>query len=415
MPIIKKLELFPELSRSLCYFTEELADSAIKNKVNDIYFLSREGQPLKKIFDCYTDKLGLQIKSHYLEVSRRSTLLPSLKALGEEKFDTLFRQYRRVSLLEFLSSLGLEVHVNRFANLLNLPMGSELLREADFPTSEVFRAVMLLPEFMELYELERSKRRHAFINYLTVLSGGTLPEQLVLVDVGWKGTIQDNLHALLCRDSDTPVRSIVGYYIGLIAEGASSSTNTKFGLLFSSAYGHSSNFRTFNENRALFEVILAADHGSIVSYEKGCTGDAVPVYGTFEERDMVFSNVMPVQKYILDECYRLINLIPRSRLKRITAFEDVVCKHNRMVFDATREEREWLSSIYHVENYGVFDRSYFVSAKKEAGLLARICFLLKLVLKRNRGDLGFWPWQTLNERGGRAIAKLYSLIRRWQS
>jgi hypothetical protein len=200
-------------------------------------------------------------------VSRRSTLLPSLAPLAEENFETLFRQYRRISLLEFLSSLGLEAQIRSIAQALGLPNGAEGWREDDLPTSPTFSALKALPQFQTLYESERVARRSAFIDYLSELSDGTPPARLVIVDVGWKGTIQDNLFALLCRNGDTPVRALTGYYVGLVAKGAAGPNNDKYGLLFSSVNAPSPKFRVFSENRALFEVVLAADHGSIVSYE----------------------------------------------------------------------------------------------------------------------------------------------------
>ena len=96
------------MADTLLYWVSELHRKLIENGVKQVFFLSREGQPLKQMFDCYCARVGVPIQSRYLEVSRRSTLLPSLNALSEERFETLFRQYRRMSLLEFLSSLGLD-------------------------------------------------------------------------------------------------------------------------------------------------------------------------------------------------------------------------------------------------------------------------------------------------------------------
>nr|EIU2726600.1 hypothetical protein [Pseudomonas aeruginosa] len=114
-------DLFPELATTLLYFIEKLHEALVKQGVEQVYFLSREGQPLKRMFDLYQNKVSGSIESHYLEVSRRSTLLPSLKSLAEEGFETLFRQYRRISLFEFLSSLGLEAQMRRIALALGLP------------------------------------------------------------------------------------------------------------------------------------------------------------------------------------------------------------------------------------------------------------------------------------------------------
>ena len=136
-----ELSLFPELATTLFYFIQKLHDALVEQGVEQVYFLSREGQPLKRMFDMYRERAGGRITSHYLEVSRRSTLLPSLGPLAEENFETLFRQYRRISLLEFLSSLGLEQQTKRIAQALGLSDGAEDQREEDFPTSQTFTAL----------------------------------------------------------------------------------------------------------------------------------------------------------------------------------------------------------------------------------------------------------------------------------
>jgi hypothetical protein len=408
-------DLFPELATSLFYFTKTLYDALVEQEVEQVYFLSREGQPLMRMFDMYRERVGGRITSHYLEVSRRSTLLPSLAPLAEEGFETLFRQYRRISLFEFLSSLGLEAQIRSIAQALGLPEGAQGQREEDFPTSQTFKALKALPQFQALYESERTSRRRAFIAYLSKLSGGTPPARLVIVDVGWKGTIQDNLFGLLCRDSDTPVRAITGYYVGLVAEGAAGPNNDKYGLLLSSVGAPSPKFRVFNENRALFEVVLAADHGSIVSYETTADGHAQPIRGEFEEGEMLAAEVFPVQRQLFAHFKLLVEEISAAGKGPILPFEEVVRAHARMVFNPTQRERTWFSSVFHVENYGVFERSHFAAPGTRPGFVERLRFVIQVLRRRDVGALGFWPWSTLFERGGALPAAIYAAIRRLQN
>ena len=407
-------DLFPELATSLFYWVERLHRTLVEQGVEQVFFLSREGQPLMRMFEAYRQKAGGRIALRYLEVSRRSTLLPSLAPLAEEGFETLFRQYRRMSLLEFLSSLGLEAHAGEISQALGLSEDAESLREDDFPTSRTFTALKVLPRFVDLYESERLVRRRAFVAYLSELSGGTPPARLVVVDVGWKGTIQDNLFALLCRDGDTPVRAITGYYVGLVAEGAAGPGNDKHGLLFSSVGERSPGFSVFNENRALFEVVLAADHGSIVSYEFDAVGHGRAIRGEFVEGEMLAAEVFPVQRHVFAHFDRFVAAMPAGGQGGGMPFEAVVRAHARMVFNPTPREKAWFSSVFHVENYGVFKRSYFAVPGKRPGLIGRMCFLVGLLRRRGFGALGFWPWSTLNERGGALPAAVYAAIRRRQ-
>lgn len=405
---------FGELADTLFYWIGLLHKNLIDNAIEQVFFLSREGQLLKRMFDLYCNRVGVRVQSHYLEVSRRSTLLPSLASLSEEKFETLFRQYRSMSLLEFLSSIGLEAYCAELSESLGLTAREATQRVDDFPGSELFANLKALPGFNEVYDLERLSRRAAFMRYLSSLTEDEIPANLVVVDVGWKGTIQDNLYALLCTESSSPVKSVTGYYIGLVAEGAVGPNNLKKGLLFSVVDSPTPRFHVFNENRALFEILLAADHGSVASYEVDANGKARAIHGSFDEKDMLEQLVFPVQRDIFERYNQILNAMAQGDNRRVSSLDEVARTHARLVFSPSRSEVDWFSSVFHVENYGVFERSFFTGVHNAPSLPDRLRFMLAVFRRSGRGALGFWPWKKLDERVGRPVANLYGLIRYFQ-
>ncbi|MDX9664601.1 hypothetical protein QMK50_06420 [Pseudomonas sp. P5_152] len=407
-------ELFGEMADTLLYWVSELHRTLIGNGVKQVFFLSREGQPLKQMFDRYCVRVGVPIQSRYLEVSRRSTLLPSLNTLSEERFETLFRQYRCMSLLEFLSSLGLDEFCVELSALLGLTNEQLNQRQEDFPESELFYRLKALPRFIEIYDEQRLSRQKAFEQYISVLSEGDVPENLVVVDVGWKGTIQDNLYALLCKGPASPIKSVTGYYIGLIAPGAAGAANLKHGLLFSSIAGRTPRFHVFNENRALFEILLAADHGSVASYLIDTDGKALAVHDTYHEQEMVEALVFPVQRYLFARFDQLLDAMTQQADVKSLRLGQIARSHARLVFQPSQPEIDWFSSVFHVENYGVFERSFFTGVHKVPSFSARLKFMFTVLRRNGRGLLGFWPWKKLDERVGRPIANLYGLIRYFQ-
>lgn len=401
-------DIFPEMAISLRFFIERLYFVLAENKTEQVFFLSREGQLLMRMFELFQAQKGKVATSHYLKVSRRSTLLASLAPLECESFLTLFRQYRRISLYEFLSSLALESYCGQFENELGLSSNESHERLDDFPTSHLFAKLKALPSFSAIYEKERTDRRDAFVEYLSNLSGGKLPSRVIIVDVGWKGTIQDNLFALLCRNKTSAVKTVVGYYIGLVSAGAAGSDNEKHGLLFSCVGMRSPHFHIFNENRALFEILLAADHGSVASYTIDSDG-ARPVLSEFEEGDMLIEKVFPVQQRIM-ECFERLSCLGRAPL----TLRRVALSHARMVFKPTHHEIDWFSSVFHVENYGVFERSYFNGKTVNPSFHSRICFIANVMRTHGNSTLGFWPWLSLRDQGGLLPAFVYATIRRLQ-
>lgn len=404
--------MFEELADSLQLWTERLYRRLRHDQVEHVFFLSREGQPLKRMFDAYAALAGGGVQSHYLEVSRRATLLPSLKPLEAERFETLFRQYRAISLVEFLSSLGLEDSVKVLVENLALKHDEAEVRLEDFPNSRLWERVRSNAKFRALYDMRRVTQREVFIDYLQELAGGVLPETLVVVDVGWKGTIQDNLHAMLCTAPRPEVNCVKGFYVGLIADGSAGPTNTKDGLLFSHVGGGSLGFHVFNENKSLFEVVLAADHGSVIGYARDSNGRGQPVRGTFDEGEMLERSVFPVLRRVEQRFQRLIEAQPAGSALQLRT---VMATHARMVFRPSASELEWFNSIFHVENFGVFERSYFAGSEQKPSQLERLGFLLRLLKQRNVGQLGFWPWATLYRRAGLFPAQGYGAIRQWQA
>lgn len=91
----------------LYLYAERLYKELIREEIQDIYFLSREGEFLKKVFDLYLEKIkDKSIHTHYLYVSRKATYPASLKPLGVEQF-ALLRRYPQLSVSDFLENTGM--------------------------------------------------------------------------------------------------------------------------------------------------------------------------------------------------------------------------------------------------------------------------------------------------------------------
>lgn len=403
--------VFKELALTLYSFIDRLHAKLLGEQAKDVFFLAREGQLLKKLFDHYQEHRRFQgnafVRSHYLEVSRRSTLLPSLRPLQEETFDTLFRQYRRISLLDFLSSLGLQDLGPQMSARLGASVDDA---QDDLPTSDLFKRAQADELFQQTYECERLARRDAFIGYIHSFHPDTSSHVLHLVDVGWKGTIQDNIYNALARAASS-FDVIEGHYIGLVASGATSEANIKSGLLFSCVGETSKNFPIYNENRALFEVVLAADHGSAFSYVRDTDGVARATRQDFPEEPMFRSKIEPLQHELFELFVQVDRLfrhhgIAERELQRLTTRS-----HARMVLEPTAAEVRWFENIYHVENFGVFTRSTFTTNSRRPSIVDRARFYLALRRQRNIDLLGFWPMLTCLQQGGRWVASRYAASR----
>ncbi|KVZ50151.1 hypothetical protein WL19_15060 [Burkholderia ubonensis] len=405
---------FEDLSLTLYLFTRRLYDTALKDGVKELFFFAREGLLLKQMFDVMQANEGTtSIRTHYLKVSRRSTFLLSLRSLEQERFEVLFRQYRRISIAEFLKSLALEEYLPTLAADLAVLPSLFAERSADLPHDPLYVRLLKLPSFARVYETERLARSSAFESYVTNFCDGALPDRLSVVDVGWKGSIQDNVFGWL-HNLRGDVARVKGYYVGLVASGNAGPTNEKAGLLFSSAGERTAGYHVFNENRSLFEVLLHANHGSAQRYIRTDAGEVVVVDDEFEEGPMIETTVKPAADRVMAKFVRIAELMSRLNVSAHELLALAIQRHARMVFQPSSSEIEWMRSVSHVENFGVFEASTFESRQASRSFGAKLQFSINVFRKRHR-DLGFWPWLTIRERALWGMAGAYRAIRMRQT
>ena len=406
---------FSDLAFSLYVFIERLFLRACQNQTRDIYFLSREGWDLKEMFELYhrTMAPGVPITAHYLEASRRSSFLPSLGPLEAETFEVLFRQYRAMSLEAFLSSLGLDARIAEISAAMGLDEVGLGQKHADLPTDPVFRQLLDLPLFQTIYERERQSRGTALEHYVAGFTDGVLPNELVLVDVGWKGSIQDNLYRWF-RAQKGPGTAIHGYYIGLNAFRQPEQNNQKTGLLFDTWPDPSAGFRIFNENRSLFEILLPARHGGPLSYEMKPNGTAQVRHEPYMEQELIDTHVQPIAAEILTKFKLILDHQVEAPLPDQSLFNLACRRHARMVFEPTQAEIEWVCAVHHRENFGVFEESRLGASVSQSSILERVRFTARIIRYRRFGEAGFWPYLTLKQRAVRGLSTVYRILRKWQ-
>ncbi|WP_222621577.1 HAD family hydrolase [Pontibacter cellulosilyticus] len=381
--------LFGEFALTSFYFIHKLHLELVAKGYKDAFFLAREGQVLKEMYDIYQNTCiknnAFRINAHYLMASRRSTFMPSLEKLEKEKFFNLFRQYINISFAEFMYSLGFnDSTIDQLSEKLSI---SKHKRERDFPRSETFIRLLISDDFYDLYKSRRVEQKENFKNYLSQFEVKQ-PDRLALVDVGWKGTIQDNIYKIL--DGEVAVD---GLYIGLVVPtDNTNNNNTKSGLLFSKDLNRP--FQDiYDENRSLFEVLFAANHGSVVSFNKADNGSITVETEDFSQEVKFYKdNILPVIERI-KMIYKNICAEYAKSSVDISVLDSLVAKHHsRMVLFPSKKELEWHLDLYHVENFGVFERNIFNKEKSSLSVLKK--FENYLDYKKNPDKItkeSIWP------------------------
>ena len=402
--------VFPEFVFDLFYFSKYVADYATQNQIKDIFFLAREGQFLKTTFDYYLS-LNLpcsEIRSHYVLVSRRSTFLPSLTTLENENFDTIFKQYSQLSPIDFFKNLGLEKHIDQFKAIF--PAVDFSKKIYSFKDSEFLDSLVRNEQFKQIYERERERARNAINSYLHQFISED-SHKVLLVDVGWKGTIQDNLERIKERSAIDPIfnNSIeyYGLYMGLVAGGG---MNNKMGVLFDYRDKKAPAFAVFDENKSLFESILAADHGSAVGYIMKSDGHSTVLLDSLKEQEIYIDKIRPLLTTYFKLFQRLTNWYTTKAVGYDSLYSIMVELHKRMVFYPTDHEIKWYKSLFHEENFGVFDDSHYSFAREES-LLKRFINGLSIIKNKKLPFFVPWPFIYIKECCGQPFIWLYRVIK----
>lgn len=264
---------------SLYYFTAQLYHHMQKEQTQDIYFFAREGWFLKEMFDRYLAVVGNStISTHYLYISRRAAYLPSLCPLDEEMFSPLFSE-RTVSYSceSFLDNLNFtSADKRQIQNDLLLDREGFQRTYEDFAATETYHNMRRSGIFREIYEKRRRDAKQLLSDYLRQNGISAESHTVVLVDVGWKGSMQDFIHQFLGNNVH-----IIGYYLGLEELTNVDIRSQKRGVLYSKISISSSFQRQWTFNRLIYEDVLHAPHPSTKEYARE-GGLVVPVFDRAE-------------------------------------------------------------------------------------------------------------------------------------
>ncbi len=306
---LKYQEIFAEFGDNYNYSNyafplflfEKRLFTALENAgAKNVFFLAREGQFLKKLFDEYCEIRGCKIKSHYLQVSRNSVLVASLKPLEEEDFGGLIKEAINLNIKRFLISLNFTYdEIEKIAQKLKVNINA---RSSNFIKSKEYKGLISSQTFRRLYEEKRLEQQNAFAEYLKSYNVNFANEGIHVVDVGWKGTIQDYITKFFNGKVKT-----FGYYLGCkIAGGGLYSQKT--GLLYSNPSNKMMGNIIFHHRMFAYEQVCRADHNRVAGY-KIVEGKPKIVYGDEVDDNKVYRELIePLQRQIIVKFKKICEL-----------------------------------------------------------------------------------------------------------
>lgn len=241
-------------------YAKWILEQSIQDKMDRLYFLSRDGLIMKQAFDLLAKNYPNAPTSHYLLCSRRAVNLAKIK---DESgiIDLLNVDYAQTSISHLLNA--------RFG-LKSTDIDSAILEQYGFtPDSRInakHRTVMkeiLLAHQDKIFTIAERERN----NYLQYLDEEKLLDNgdIAIVDIGYAGTMQESLYELTERQKE-----IHGYYLMTFRQAIQ--RIEKNGL---SAKGYLANFvdrhdtyHPFCKYVPLYETLFSNTETSFIKMEK---------------------------------------------------------------------------------------------------------------------------------------------------
>jgi len=255
---------------------------AITRKSKEVVFFAREGILFQKIYDLIAQHDPFMTKappSRLLYVSRRSTFAASIRSYDNKEFMRLWTMYWQQSPASFARSLNLDIEKVEAAVKR---VGIALEKVIDAPwTDKGFQAFLNDPEFKEYATTAIERQRELLKSYI-YQEIGDRPEELLIVDIGWRGTIQDNIAHLL----DVPVR---GHYLALFNYlNKQPSQSSKVGWLSDTNAGGD---YALPDRVAPLEMIFNGEGGSTIGYRQVNDGSVQPIREIFAQEEQTVSDL----------------------------------------------------------------------------------------------------------------------------
>ena len=244
-----------------------IAEEAIKAGLDRLYFFTREGEFFAKIYAAVAeaDPFGVPFpKPVVVEVSRLATFAASLNRFDLGEFMRLWNLYSSQSLRSFFVSLDLDP----------APVQS-LIESCGLKLDETIRQPWLDERVKKLFADSRftkfladatAQKRALLLDYLKSRGVTGNESKIGVVDIGWRGTIQDNLAWML------PNTTIHGWYFGLLPFLNAQPPNTVKAAFGPGRRGDKPEILRLLEFVSPLEMLCNSESGSALRYERrdGC-------------------------------------------------------------------------------------------------------------------------------------------------
>ncbi|OUL26018.1 hypothetical protein BV378_13760 [Nostoc sp. RF31YmG] len=246
--------------------------------IQRLYFIARDGQLLHKIAQVICQKWGFNIDCRYLYGSRLAWYVPAIQEIGEFELDWILLGTKIITLFLSVRSICNRVNISpeQIKDVLNRYGFSAEKWDLNLKQHErdLMHQIFTEKEVTELILSTAATYREKAIGYFHQEGiGDGVP--FGFVDTGWTGRTQCSFSKLLSIAGIYPESGVNGFYFALMRRVKPFQNDRLFAYFYDVDIPYGERYFLCKYS-LLFELFLAADHGSTESYDL-CENKYIPV------------------------------------------------------------------------------------------------------------------------------------------
>ena len=254
----------------LSSYMHSAIDYCVKNNIDDVYFMSREGAVLKVVFDTILRTLAPNsgINSRYLYTSRVSSFRANCVAgITLKQLQNCIRNTSNYTVASILAPFSISKTILDKKCYEYGIRGCDSVLPAAFETWEPFLNLVSDKDINCIVRDMGAMQNSLLVDYMKQI-GFFRGKKVALIDVGWSGQIQDNIYqALEMAGEDIP--EIHGLYLGCRTTAHERVRPKSKYIWFSADESHAGWFGTSTlESVFPMETLTRAPHATVVGYKR---------------------------------------------------------------------------------------------------------------------------------------------------
>ncbi len=334
------------LGALLLGYAKWLVENSIKDKVERLYFLSRDGKLMKRAYDIVAKLYDNAPESHYLLCSRRAVNLAKVKT-HDDIIDLVNVDYAnnvRIAHL-LLHRFGLEIDTISDAKLAEHGFN----RHSKLTANDIDKLQDLLIDIKDDVLAVAEKERDLYLQYLEdkkIFTDG----KVSIVDIGYAGTMQQSLHQLSPNG-----KKVGGYYLitfrAALKRVAENGLDIK-GYLAEFIDRHDT-YHNFCRHVPLYETLFSCSDTTFVRMSKDWNGKLTPVFMAHSPVENVREIVVEdIQQGAINYVSEVVDILS-GKLKRIDIEPNKTLRNLDVYFSRPHpRDAKILSGVMFEDAYG---------------------------------------------------------------